>query len=87
MDGLAAATERLRTTVLGLEIEHPANPPHGIVSISGGATLVGPDDLADTDEAWFLRIDRALHAAKDGGRNRVELVSPLVDLRDSARIA
>jgi diguanylate cyclase (GGDEF)-like protein len=87
MDGLAAATERLRTTVLGLEIDHPANPPHGIVSISVGATLVGPDDLADTDEAWFLRIDRALYAAKDGGRNRVELVSSSNSLRDAAQIA
>jgi diguanylate cyclase (GGDEF)-like protein len=87
MDGLAAATERLRTTVLGLEIDHPANPPYGIVSISIGATLVGPDDLADTDEAWFLRIDRALYAAKDGGRNRVELVSSSNSLRDAAQIA
>jgi diguanylate cyclase (GGDEF)-like protein len=79
MDALAAATDRLRKTVLGLEIEHPANPPHGIVSVSLGATLVGIADLAETDEAWFHRIDRALYAAKDGGRNRVEFaLSPLV---------
>jgi diguanylate cyclase (GGDEF)-like protein len=80
MEGLAAATERLRRAVLGLEIEHPANPPHSVVSISVGATLVGTDDLADTDEAWFLRVDRALYAAKEGGRNRVELVSRSIDL-------
>ena len=75
LDGLAAAMERLRTIVLGLRIDHPANPPHGVVSISLGGTLIGLDDLADSDDAWFRRTDRALYAAKDGGRNRVELWS------------
>lgn len=77
MDGLAAATDRLRTVVVGLGLEHPANPPHGLVSISLGATLVGAADLDQTDEQWFERVDAALYRAKAKGRNRVELVAPL----------
>ncbi len=77
MDGLAAATDRLRLVVLGLGLDHPENPPHGVVSISIGATLVGAADLAQTDDQWFERVDAALYRAKANGRNRVELVAPL----------
>ena len=77
LDGLAAATERLRTVVLGLGLKHPANPPHDVVSISIGATLVEAADLGQTDEDWFERVDAALYRAKTNGRNRVEIVSPL----------
>ena len=73
VEGLAAATERLRAAVVGLGIEHPANPPHGVVSISIGGTLIGKGDLDETDEDWFKRVDAALYRAKAGGRNRVEL--------------
>ena len=74
LDALAAATERLRTIVLELGIEHPANPPHDLVSASLGGALIGPTDLADSDDAWLHRVDTALYAAKARGRNRVELV-------------
>jgi diguanylate cyclase (GGDEF)-like protein len=74
IDGLAAASERLRVAVLDLAIAHPANEPSGLVSISLGGTVIGIADLVDTDDAWFERIDRALYAAKHEGRNRVVLV-------------
>jgi diguanylate cyclase (GGDEF)-like protein len=76
MEALAAAAERLRTIVLGLGIEHPTNAPHNVVSVSVGGALIGPGDLVDPDEVWIERVDGALYAAKAGGRNRVELVSP-----------
>ena len=77
LDGLAAATERLRMVVLGLGLKHPANPPHDVVSISIGATLIDAADLGQTDEEWFERVDAALYQAKTNGRNRVEIVSTL----------
>ena len=52
-----------------------------------GGTLVDATDLAETDEAWFRRIDGALYAAKNGGRNRVELVSRPNAVAEAARTA
>ena len=77
-DELLAAAERLRTSVLDLAIEHPANLSLGVVSISIGATLIGADTLGLTDEQWFWVVDRAMYAAKAGGRNQVRLASALV---------
>jgi diguanylate cyclase (GGDEF)-like protein len=86
-DGLAAACERLRVIVLELGIEHPANEPSGVVTISMGGTLVGAADLAESDDGWFERIDRALYVAKREGRNRVELVSRPDGVAEASRIA
>jgi diguanylate cyclase (GGDEF)-like protein len=74
IDGLATACERLRRVVLDLAIPHPANEPSGLVTISMGGSMIGAADLADSDDAWFERIDRALYTAKREGRNRVVLV-------------
>ena len=85
LDGLAAATERLRMVVLGLGLKHPANPPHDVVSISIGATLIDAADLGQTDEEWFERVDGALYQAKTNGRNRVEIVSTLGSIGSGPR--
>ena len=76
-DQLAIAAERLRTAVLELAIEHPANPSVGLVSVSIGATLIGDDTLELSDEQWFWVVDRAMYAAKAGGRNQVRLATGL----------
>ncbi|MDF2734173.1 MAG: diguanylate cyclase domain [Chloroflexota bacterium] len=76
-DELFAAAERLRTAVLELGIEHPANPSIDVVSISIGATLIGDDKLELSDEQWFWVVDRAMYAAKAGGRNQVRLATGL----------
>ncbi|WP_179381435.1 diguanylate cyclase [Jannaschia marina] len=63
--------ERLRS-----EIENMVIPlPDGTelrVTISLGAGLLQPADVAATDA--LTRVDRALYAAKDGGRNRIHLI-------------
>ena len=72
-DGLAIAAGRIRAAVETLQLEHPENPPHGAVTISIGAVLVAPADLAASDDEWLARADGALYRAKANGRNRVEL--------------
>jgi diguanylate cyclase (GGDEF)-like protein len=86
LEGLAAATERLRAAVIGLDIEHPANQPHGVVSISIGATLIGKSDLTETDEDWLTRVEAALQQAKAGGRNRVQLAEWLTAPDDAGGV-
>ncbi|MEP6469933.1 MAG: GGDEF domain-containing protein [Chloroflexota bacterium] len=76
---LLLAAERLRMAVLDLEIEHPANAALRVVSVSIGATLVGNDTLGLSDEQWFWVVDRAMYAAKAGGRNQVHLATALAE--------
>lgn len=72
---LMVVAERLRTAVLDLEIEHPANPSIDVVSVSIGATLIDEEQLDLSDEQWFWVVDRAMYAAKSGGRNQVRLAT------------
>jgi diguanylate cyclase (GGDEF)-like protein len=74
---LLAAAERLRTAVLDLGIEHPDNAALGVVTVSIGATLIDDDSLDLTDEQWFYVVDRAMYAAKAGGRNQVRYATGL----------
>ena len=43
------------------------------MTVSIGATLVGPTELDQTDEQWIARADGALYEGKRAGRNRVIL--------------
>lgn len=71
-DALVAA-ERVRRIIEGLDIPHPGNPPHDRATLSVGVAVIGPDDLAADDDAWFARADVALFRAKEYGRNRCEI--------------
>jgi diguanylate cyclase (GGDEF)-like protein len=77
-DRLLTAAERLRTVVTGLAIEHLDNLPWGVVSISIGATLIGRFNLDLTADQWLGQSDAALYAAKEGGRNQVQLATDQV---------
>lgn len=74
LEGLEAATARMCAVVMDLAIEHLDNEPHVMVSVSIGATLIGPVDLDQSDEQWIARADSGLYEAKRAGRNRVCLV-------------
>jgi diguanylate cyclase (GGDEF)-like protein/PAS domain S-box-containing protein len=71
---LAGAThvaEELRQAVLALQLHHPGHPL-GVVTISLGVATKQPGaTMVDVVEA----ADQALYAAKERGRNRVELAS------------
>jgi two-component system chemotaxis response regulator CheY len=62
------AAERLRATVEALSLPHPRG---GFVTVSAGVS--GLDEVGCSPEALFEAADQALYAAKDAGRNRVEV--------------
>lgn len=70
LDGATAAVERARLAIQALGVEHPNNPPAGVVTISGGIAESGPSEALSVSE-WLRRADLALYQAKADGRNRV----------------
>jgi diguanylate cyclase (GGDEF)-like protein len=75
-DETLIAGERLRSAIEAAAIVHPGNPPHGVLTVSIGGTIVDPSSLLETDEVWIGRADRALYRAKTAGRNRVSMELP-----------
>jgi diguanylate cyclase (GGDEF)-like protein len=67
-EGAAVVAERLRLAVQALALPHPASP-FGVVTVSGGVVAMLPDTLEPT--RLLREADRALYAAKAGGRNRI----------------
>jgi len=75
LDGAASAAERVRSAVEAEAISHearPSRPP--LVTLSGAAGSWTPETAAPTGEL-LARIDEALYAAKNAGRNRIHLAS------------
>jgi diguanylate cyclase (GGDEF)-like protein/PAS domain S-box-containing protein len=70
--GAIEIAERLRRDLQAQAMEHSANPPGNIVTISLGVACVAPKQHHAPDPDALLRsADQALYAAKAGGRNRV----------------
>ena len=65
-----AVSERLVASVRHLVVPNPAWA-QGCVTVSAGVAM-GP---APSVTAWIERADRALYAAKDAGKNRVEMAT------------
>lgn len=63
--------ENIRANVEKMKLPHEKSLPHGIVTISlGVAALTG--DTAISNEILLQQADKALYAAKENGRNRIE---------------
>ena len=78
--GCARLGERIRRALHEARITHDHNPP-GIVTASIGGAVCRPGFERSAGPASLVEAaDRALYAAKDGGRDRVVLAGEVIDL-------
>jgi diguanylate cyclase (GGDEF)-like protein len=72
--GALVLAEQIRKSIGELRIEH-AGAPHGFLTISAGVASITP--TGDREARHLVeRADQALYAAKDKGRNCVEVHEP-----------
>jgi diguanylate cyclase (GGDEF)-like protein len=69
-EGARTIAERIRARVFGLRIEHRSSSVAPYLTVSLGVATVRPR-AADRPDSLVDLADRALYAAKQGGRNRV----------------
>jgi diguanylate cyclase (GGDEF)-like protein/PAS domain S-box-containing protein len=71
LDAAARLGEMIRTAVEALQVPNPRSPTSPWITVSVGVATIVPTQL-DEIENLFVCADRAMYAAKAGGRNRVE---------------
>lgn len=69
MDGSFAVASKILSAVTGLAIPHSGSP-RGCVTVSIGVASVAANEVGD-GQALLQLADRALYAAKDGGRSQI----------------
>jgi two-component system cell cycle response regulator len=85
-ENAARLAETIRRAVEALEVPNPRSPTSPWITLSVGVATIVPTQL-DAIDTLFVCADRAMYAAKAGGRNRVEtaLVGAAWDaVRDAA---
>ena len=70
-DAATRLADMIRTSVEALQMPHPRSPSSPWLTVSVGVATLVPTQL-DEIENLFVCADRAMYAAKAGGRNRVE---------------
>jgi diguanylate cyclase (GGDEF)-like protein/PAS domain S-box-containing protein len=70
-ENAARLAEMIRAAVLALEIPNPGSTTSTWLTVSVGVATIVPTQL-DAIDNLFVCADRAMYAAKAGGRNRVE---------------
>jgi diguanylate cyclase (GGDEF)-like protein len=70
LDGALAVAEQIRAAVEALAIPHRSAPGHGVLTVSAGVTSVVPARHSQP-EGVLAAAERALHTAKELGRNQV----------------
>jgi diguanylate cyclase (GGDEF)-like protein/PAS domain S-box-containing protein len=77
-EGCALIGERVRDALQRLGMPHAVNPPSKLVTVSlGGATNL-PGGIATDCTSLVEAADRALYAAKDGGRDRLVMSGQVI---------
>lgn len=78
LDAARAVGERLRAAVEAAALPHPASPvaPHVTVSVGVGVLVPSP---SRPPELLVAAADRAMYAAKQQGRNRVNVLDERMD--------
>jgi two-component system cell cycle response regulator len=85
-DSALALAESIRCHVEALQLPHPRSITSPWLTLSVGVATIYPHHMENT-EALFVAADRAMYAAKEGGRNQVQVTksaSPAVDLMQAA---
>ncbi len=82
VEGCKQVGERVRAAFQELAMVHALNPPSKRVTVSlGGATILPADDGPAESTSLVEAADRALYAAKKGGRDQLIMSGQVIALR------
>jgi diguanylate cyclase (GGDEF)-like protein len=79
--GCARIGERVRRAIREAAIPHAPNRPSGLVTASVGGAICQPGIERSANHVTLVEAaDRALYAAKDGGRDRLIMAAETITL-------